>query len=398
MTPETGITSTPVIDVLKGRMYVVAKSYEGGDSGLGGAVRMTMHALDVRTGVELLGGPFEIQGAVPGAGDGADAGSVLFDARYHLNRPGLLLHAGVVYVAFASHCDNSPYHGWVFAYDAETLVPKGIYNTTANGKGGGIWQSGFGPTANADGVFVVSGNGSFDSSGAGAMTGLSVIRLTQSGGTLQMADFWTPSNANALNLQDSDYTTAAILLPQPNVLLMGGKDGNLNLLDPTNLGKFSASTNKILQTFAVGGHVHGGPVYWQSASGPTIYIWPETQSLKAFRFNGSQVVTTPAIENADFQPAHPGGVLSLSSNGNVPGTAVLWATSATTATADAWHKLVPGMLQAYDATTLARIWTSSAKSSDTLGTFAKFNAPTVVGGKVYVGTNSSALQVYGLAP
>jgi hypothetical protein len=397
MTPETGITSTPVIDVAKGRMYVVAKSYEGGDSGLGGTVRVKLHALDVKTGAELLGGPFEIEGSVPGTGDGTAGGNVAFQARYHLNRPGLLLNAGVVYVAFASHCDNTPYHGWVFAYDAETLSSKGIYNTTANGKGGGVWQSGLGPSANADGVFVVTGNGSFDSSGTGAMTGLSVVKLTQSPTTLQMADFWTPPNATTLNIQDADYTTAAIILPQPNVIVMGGKDGYLNVLDPTNLGKYS-STSKAIQSFLVGGHVHGGPVYWQSPSGPTIYIWPEGESLKAFRFNGNKVVTTPAVENTDFKPAHPGAILSLSSNGSAAGTAVLWTTSATIADADAWHKLVPGVLQAYDATTLKKIWTSADKTADTLGTFAKFNAPTVVAGKVYVGTLSGALQVYGLSP
>jgi hypothetical protein len=241
---------------------------------------MRIHALDVKTGADLLGGPVEIQGSVTGTGAGADAGTVAFQARYHLNRPGLLLHNGVVYIAFSSHCDNSPYHGWVFAYDAETLAAMGTFNATANGSAGGIWQSGLGPSASADGVFVVTGNGSFDSTGNGAMTGLSAIKLAQSGTTLTMADFWTPQNASALNVQ----------------------------------------------------------------------------------------------------------------------TGVLWATSATTATADAWHKLVPGMLQAYDATTLVRVWTSTAKAADALGTFAKFNAPVVVGGRVYVGTNSSSLQVYGLTP
>jgi outer membrane protein assembly factor BamB len=169
------------------------------------------------------------------------------------------------------------------------------------------------------------------------------------------------------------------------------------VLDPANLGKFS-NPSKGIQTMSVGGHVHGGPVYWQSPAGPTIYIWPEGEGLKAFRFNGNQIVTTPAVENADFKPAHPGGVLTLSSNGATAGTGVIWATSAITAAADAWHQLVPGMLQAYDATTLTKVWTSNAKAADALGTFAKFNAPIIINGKVYVGTNSSALQVYGIQP
>jgi outer membrane protein assembly factor BamB len=390
MAPEVGITSTPVIDTANGRIYVVAKTQESGK------FYQRLHALDVRTGEELLGGPVAISGSVPGTGDGASGGMVAFDPQRHLNRPGLLLYSGAVFIAFSSHCDNDPYHGWIFAYDSATLAQKGIFNDTANGAEGGIWQSGMGLTANADGIFFVSGNGDFDPAGAGAMTGISVGHLRLSSSGLTLADFWTPRNASQLNTADYDFTTAAVLLPDPNAIVMGGKDGNLNLLDPANLGGFHADTNRVLQQVSVGGHTHGGPVYWQGPSGPTLYIWPETQGLKAYRFSAGKLPANPTAQYTDLKPEHPGGILSISSNGAVAGTGILWATTQYPANGDAWHSLVPGALYAFDATTLTRIWSSTTNTQDTLGTFAKFNAPVVINGKVYVGTHSNALRVYGL--
>ena len=399
MFPEAGITSTPVIDPATGRLYVVAKTQENG------IVYQRIHSLDVHTGGEVLGGPVAIQGSVPGSGDGNEGGVVSFDPKQHLNRPGLLLSAGVVYVAFSSHCDDDPYHGWIFAYDAATLGQKGIFNDTPNGREGGIWQSGMGLVASSDGVYFVAGNGDFDDAGAGAMTGISVGRLRLSSTGLALADFWTPHNADTLNAADYDFTTAPVLVSQPNVLLVGGKDGNLNVLNPANLGKYSATTDNVVQQFAVGGHSHGGPVYWQgpSGAGPNLYLWPESQGLKAFRFANGKLMTTPFAQYTDIQPTHPGGILSLSANGSAAGTAVVWATTAYPPTADAWHTLVPGALHAFDASNLTRIWSSTQNTTrDALGTFAKFNAPVVANGKVYVGTNapsgvaSGTLRVYGL--
>jgi hypothetical protein len=297
----------------------------------------------------------------------------------------------------------------VFAYAADTLAQKGIYNTTPNGSQGGIWQSGMGLVGDSSSVYFVSGNGDFDSSNKGAQTGVSVGRLQLGGNGLSLADWFTPSNASTLNVQDLDYTTAAVLLPSPKVIVMGGKDGYLNVLDPTNLTKFNASGNVIIQSISAGGHSHGGPVYWNGPSGPTIYFWSEGSSLRAYRFSGNRLNTTAVSQYTGQTPTHPGGILSLSADGATAGTGVVWATLTSmtidpATMGDAWHKIAVGALYAFDAGDLSKpIWTSTANQSrDALGNLAKFNAPVVVNGKVYVASllspDGGKIAVYGLMP
>jgi len=428
MYPQTGITSTPVIDPATGRIYVVSKNFENND------YSQRLHALDILTGKELLGGPVTISGSVPGTALDGNGTAVAFSAYHHLNRPGLLLQGGHVFVAFASHCDDEPYHGWIFAYAADTLAQKSIYCTTPNGGGtnrisgrpgsgtGGIWQSGMGLVGAGTDIYFASGNGAYDSTNTGAQLGLSVGHLQLTSAGLKVVDWFTPYNADAMNSRDLDYTTAPVLLPDPHVIVMGGKDGFLNVLDPMNLGQYHAGTsqsaNQVIQQVSVGGHSHGGPVYWNGPSGPTVYLWPEKQSLRAYRFNGNTIATPPASQFAGDLATHPGGTLTLSANGAAAGTGILWATftSAQVDTTsgqagDAWHYIVPGVLYAFDASNLVMpLWTSTTnKARDDLGNLAKFNPPTVANGKVYVAsqvapmsdTSSTAaakLQVYGLVP
>jgi hypothetical protein len=421
MYPETGVTSTPVIDQASGRTYVVSKNFENN------VYSQRLHALDVLTGQEVSGSPVTIQGSVPGTALDGNGSMVPFDPFHHMNRPGLLLTGGNVYIAFASHCDDEPYHGWIFAYAADSLAQKGIYCTTPNGGTsmngsanaglGGIWQSGMGLVADADSIYFAAGYGAFDSANKGAQLGISAGRLQLTASGFKVLDWFTPSNAKAMNDQDLDYTTAPVLLPNPKVILMGGKDGYLNVIDPTNMGKLTAASG-IIQQYTVGGHSHGNPVYWDGPSGPTVYVWPEKSSLRAFRFNGNKLNTTAASSFTGDTPTHPGGTLSLSSNGATAGSGILWATFTSTRVdttsgkmGDAWHYLVPGALYAFDANSLGTpIWTSTAnKSRDDLGVLAKFNAPVVANGKVYVSTQlappsdtattaGGKVQVYGLLP
>jgi hypothetical protein len=353
---------------------------------------------------------------------------VTFNPQHHLNRPGLLLTGGAVYIAFASHCDDEPYHGWIFAYAADTLAQKAIFCTTPNGGTsmsgaanaglGGIWQSGMGLVADGADIYFASGNGAFDTTNKGAQLGISLGRLQLQGSAFKVMDWWTPQAAKSMNDQDLDYTTAPVLLPNPRVILMGGKDQYLNVFDPANLGKYNAGGDVNLQKLTVSGHSHGGPVYWNGPSGPTVYLWPETANLRAYRFTSNRINTTAVSQYTTDSPTHPGGTLSLSANGATAGSGVLWATFTsakidTTSghTGDAWHYLVPGVLYAFDANNLTTpIWTSTAnKTRDDLGLLAKFNAPTVANGKVYVGsqvapqsdsssTAAGKLQVYGLLP
>jgi hypothetical protein len=416
------VTSTPVIDQATGRMYVVSKTFEGG------VYAQRLHALDVHTGQEVAGSPVTIQGSVPGTALDGNGTTVAFDPFHHMNRTGLLLANGNVVVAFASHCDDEPYHGWLFAYAADTLAQKAIYCTTPNGGTsmsgaanaglGGIWQSGMGLVADGADILFAAGNGAFDAANRGAQLGISVGRLQLGTAGFKVLDWFTPSNAKAMNDQDLDYTTAPVLLPSPRVIVFGGKDGFLNVLDPANLGKLGSGSNNIIQQLSVGGHVHGGPVYWNGPSGPTIYVWPEKSTLRAFRFNGNTINTTAASTFTMYTPTHPGGTLSLSSNGATAGTGVVWATFTTARIdttsghmGDAWHYIVPGALFAFDAANLATpIWTSIAnRARDDLGNLSKFTIPVVANGKVFVAsqvappsdlasTAGGKIQVYGLLP
>jgi hypothetical protein len=291
-------------------------------------------------------------------------------------------------------------------------------NGSANAGLGGIWQSGMGLVADGSDIYFAAGNGAYDTSNKGAQLGISLGRVQLTSTGFKVMDWFTPSAAKSMNDQDLDYTTAPVLLPNPRVILMGGKDQYLNVFDPANLGKYNAGGDVNLQRLTVSGHSHGGPVYWNGPSGPTIYLWPETANLRAYRFTSNRINTTAVSQYTTDSPTHPGGTLSLSANGATAGSGVVWATFTSTRIdttsghqGDAWHYLVPGVLYAFDAGNLATpIWTSTAnKARDDLGLLAKFNAPTVANGKVYVGsqvapqsdsssTAAGKLQVYGLLP
>jgi len=422
MYPETGVTATPVIDQATGRLYVVSKTFENG------VYAQRLHVLDVHTGQEVSGSPVAIQGSVPGTALDGNGTTVTFDPYHHMNRAGLLLVNGNVFVAFASHCDDEPYHGWIFAYAADTLAGKAIYCTTPNGGTsmsgaanaglGGIWQSGHGLVTDGTDILFAAGNGAFDAANKGAQLGISVGRLQLGAAGFKVLDWFTPTNAKAMNDQDLDYTTAPVLLPNPRVIVFGGKDGYLNVLDPANLGKLGTGTNNIIQQLSVGGHVHGGPVYWNGPSGPTIYVWPEGSTLRAFHFSGNKINTTAASTFGADRPTHPGGTLSLSSNGATAGTGVLWATFTSTSIdatsthmGDAWHYVVPGAFYAFDPDNLGTVlWASTTnRARDDLGNLSKFTIPVVANGKVFVAsqmappsdvasTAGGKIQVYGLLP
>jgi hypothetical protein len=396
MTAEAGITSTPVIDPTTGTLYVVTKGQENGNW------VQRVHALDTSSGNERPGSPAVLSASVAGLGTAAKNGMISFDARIALNRSGLLLKDGIVYMAFASHCDQSPYHGWVLAYryDGSSFQLAKAFSPSPNGSQGGIWQGGVGMSADADSIYMSVGNGSTNPNSTPPDVSESVVRLNAS--DLTIKDYWTPTNYAALNGGDADLSTGAILLPH-NLLITGSKDGRAYLLDSTNLGKFNAGGDKILQTITTpgkargqGGHLHGGPIYYKDPANGTewVYLYPEEGQMIGYKLN----VTTRKLESlvqASFaSPGHPGGVVTLSANGNTAGTGILWAS---VPKSDAWHQVVPGALYAVDATDISHVlWSSDDNSArDAVGNYAKFCSPTVVNGHVYLATFSNALRVYG---
>lgn len=400
LSPEVGITSTPVIDQAAGTIYFISKGQEGG-----GWVQR-IHAVNVITGAERPGSPAVIAASAAGTGAGSVAGNIAFDPSTQLNRAGLLLVNGVVYAAFASHCDTGNYHGWVlgYAYDGTAFKQALAFNVSPNGSEGGIWQGGVGLSSDGTNIFVVVGNGSTNPTSSPLDLSESVFRLRISDYSVQ--DYWIPSAYVSLNAADSDLSSGAVLMPH-NLLVTGSKDGRLYVLDATNLGKFNAGGDKILQTLTTpgkangaSGHVHGGAIYYDSPSGAgeKVFLWPEDSPLMEYTLNATTrtlggLVTDP-IPTAGFTPGHPGAILALSANGSVAGTGILWASLPTqNGTNGAWHAPSAGALYAIDPTNITKVlW------SDSLGTWnvAKFAPPLIANGHVYVGTFSNSLRVYGL--
>jgi hypothetical protein len=388
---NVGIESTPVIDPATNTMYLLARTKENG------AYVQRLHALDIASGAEQFGGPVAIQGSVPGTGGGSSGGTLAFDPKMHNQRAGLALVNGQVVIAWASHEDIAIWHGWVMAYNAATLQQASIFSVTPNGNSGGVWQSGRAPSIDAaQNLYLITGNGDWD----GAKNfGESVLKMTTAAG-LTLTDWFTPNNYTALNGADEDLgSSGTMLIPGTSLVLGGGKQGLLYLLNTASLGHEQATNSQIVQSLqATSGEIKSGTVYWNSPNhGPLIYLWAESDVLKAFHFNGATIDTTTAGQGVLASSIAPGATLAISANGSTAGSGILWASMPISASGD--HGVVPGVVRAYDASNVGgtELWDSQQNASrDSIGNFAKFVPPTVANGKVYMATFSNNLSVYGL--
>lgn len=393
-----GIVGTPVIDPVTQTLYVVVRTKEIWNGTTNFVQRL--HALNVATGAEQPNSPVAITATYAGTGDGGSM--ISFDPLRQNQRAGLALANGSVYIAWGSHADNEPYHGWVLGYNETNLQQTVVWNDTPNGMEGGIWMSGQAPAVDTNGnIYLSVGNGTVDTS---SDYGESFLKLVPGNGTLQVASFFTPCNYAPLNANDSDLGSAGFLLiPGTRMGISGGKQGVLYLVDLDNMGGLSsgnADTN-VVQTWAGSpDQFHGAPVWWSGPSGSFLYIWPDfTDNLRQFQFtNGLFNTNAYALSFIAAGQGSPGGILSISSDGTNARTGIVWATVNTTA--DAGAATVAGTLHAFDARNVANeLWNSDmVPGRDTLGNFAKFVPPTIANGKVYVATFSNHVDVYGLLP
>ena len=348
LSPYVGITSTPVIDLNSGTIYVECKLVSGNHQ---------LHALSLSTGTEKFGGPVTL--AATG-----------FDSSIEHQRAGLLLLSNVVYLAFASHCDQNAYHGFILGYNATNLTLQYTFNTTPSGSEGGIWSCGMAPAADTNGnIYVITGNGTFDGANNWSM---SILKLSSS---LTVEDYTTPTNWSSLSSADLDLGSGGAVLIPPHYIVGIGKDTNLFLANINNMGHVGGYTQMFgAETFR-GDVVGKSPVYWQGPATNYIFLMHASNPTKSFQFTGSSINTTP-LGTASYSEGDRSGGLSLSANGTNNG--ILWEIDD------------DSNMRAYDAINFPKLlWTGS------VGSYVKMSCPTIANGKVYVGT-SSTLGVWGL--
>jgi hypothetical protein len=453
--PEYGITGTPVIDLASQTMYLAAKTCErplasdcANANGANTAYRL--HALDIVTGAERPNSPKLIEAICNDTTPGQPARRFSFNAAHHLQRAGLLLSRGLVYLGFGSHADAKHFHGWILAYDPVTLEQVSSFCTSPHVDGAAVWQAGSGLVADDAGdIFAMTGNGlKGQPPGRRDLTN-SVVRLTRE---LRLIERFVPANESCLSELDVDLGSAGPILLNPwHLLLGGGKEGVFYLLNAGYMGgrqspqslshrdrapcaragnnpaspplqSFQGARqweltvmSSILPVFGYH-HVHGAPVFYDNPyNGPEIFVMPERDYLRAFRFDATTQRFPDAQPpgNAPRDSYHsrqtnsphgmPGGILALSADAREhqadwpkgqPSTGIVWA--AMPLEKDAFTDVVPGILRAYRANDLTELWNSQQRPGDEVGNFAKYTPPTVANGKVYLATFSNRLDVYGL--
>ena len=405
ITPEIGMTSTPVIDPVSGTIYLEVKTLEGGSTYV-----HRLHALDITTGLERsnFNSPVVISctnypGNGGGDNDGGNPPHVLWNPLREHSRPALTLLNGMVYLSFASHGDNAPYHGWLFGYNATNLaLAPGVFNSTPNGSEGGFWDGGGGLTVDAQAnIYFQTGNGTFDGgttlSAAGDYS-MSLLKLSTTNG-ITLVDYFAPSNAVALSDSDQDLGSAApIILPDsvgsaahPHLVVGGGKTAAIYLVDRDNMGRFNGTTgpDQIVQQFngSSTGDRDTTPAFFNN----TLYIYDANLRMGAFSISNA-VINTQPVETPDVFNGKGGATACLSANG--ARNAILWAMD----NAGGESPPTPCVLRAYNATNIAQELYTSAQlpSRDAAGDAVKFTIPAIANGKVYVAGQYS-LTVYGLA-
>jgi len=397
VSPEIGITSTPVIDRPKnsnGVVYLVAMSKDSS-----GNYHQRLHALDAASGNELHNGPVDITATYPGTGDNSSGGVVIFDPAQYKERSGLLFLDGTIYLAWASHCDARPYTGWIMGYSASTLAQTTVLNVTPNGNEGAIWGAGAGLTADSNAnIYFLDANGYFDTTlNAGGFPsegdyGNAFLKLSTKGG-LAVADYFEMDNEESENGSDTDLGSGGALLLPPlkdaqgnlwDLAVGAGKDSNLYVVNRNGMGGFSSSSNKMYQELA--GALPGGiwsmPAYFDGK----IYYGPVGQPILAFEFKNAKLLTSPVAQTAAVFD-YPGATPSISANDGNDG--IVWAAENNN----------PAILHAYNAKTMVELYNSNQASGgrDHFGVGNKFITPTIANGKVYVGT-TTGVGAFGVLP
>ena len=398
ITPEIGVTSTPVIDRgsgPNGAMYVVATSKDAS-----GDYYQRLHALDLALGSELFGGPVDIQAPYPGTGLNSNGTNVVFDPAQYVERAGLLLLNGVVYTAWASHCDDPPYTGWIIGYKESTLAQTSVLDVTPNGNDGAIWMAGGGLAADNSGyIYFADANGDFDAtlnpSGfpSDGDYGNAFMKLSTANNQLAVADYFDMDNEAEENGDDVDLGSGGVvLLPDLSdgsghtlhLAVGAGKDTNIYVVNRDSMGKFSENNGNIYQEIdgVLWQGIFSTPAYFNNA----VYYGPVASPMQAFTIKNAKLSTSATAQTVNSF-GYPGTTPSISANG--AGNGIVWAI----------ENAPTAVLHAFNATNLNELYNSSQASGgrDQFGAGNKFMTPTIANGKVFVGT-PNGVAVFGLLP
>ncbi|HSZ15713.1 MAG TPA: hypothetical protein VK764_01345 [Terracidiphilus sp.] len=393
ITPQIGITSTPVIDRKagpNGTIFVVGMTLDSS-----GNYHQRLHALDVTTGAELSGSPTEIAASFAGSGANSSNGKVVFDPRQYAERAGLLLLNGVIYMGWTSHCDAGPYTGWLMGYSESTLAQTSVLNLTPNGSEGSIWMAGSGLAADSSGyIYFLDANGTFDStlnsSGfpVNGDFGNGFLKVSASGTSLNVADYFETSNTVSESASDEDLGSGgALVLPDMtdsagavhHLAVGAGKDSNIYVVDRDSMGKFNAQSDSAIYQ-EVKGAIEG--VFSMAAYfNNTVYYAAVNDKLKSFPITNAKLATSASAQSTStFQ--YPGATPAISANGTSNG--IVWAVENSS----------PAVLHAYNANTLAELYNSNQAGSgrDQFGAGNKFITPMIANGKVFVGTPTGVAE------
>jgi hypothetical protein len=398
VTPTIGITSTPVIylkpGTTEGAIFAVAMSKDSS-----GNYHQRLQEVHLGAGKRVAAG-VEITATYPGTGEDSQNGFAYFDPKQYKERSGLLLLNGVVYLAWASHCDDAPYTGWIMGYDATTLARTMVIDVTPNGGEGAIWGAGAGLAADPSGfIYFLDANGTFDTTldaqgfPASGDYGNAFVKLSAASGTLTVTDYFTMSNTTNESNGDVDLGSGgALVLPEmtdssghvQQLAIGAGKDGNIYLVDRENMGKFSPQNDSaIYQELdgALPGGIWSMPAYYNGS----VYFGEVGGPIQQFQFSKALLPSTPTSATGTSFP-YPGATPSISANVDTDG--ILWAVESNST----------AVLHAYRAGNLSQeIYNTSqaANGRDNFGSGNKFMVPTIANGKVYVGT-PAGVAAFGL--
>jgi hypothetical protein len=289
--PNVGVDSTPVIDVTRQNLYLIA--YTQGSSG----PAYTLHALNLGSLADSL-----TPQVVSGSHLLTDGSTYDFNATYQRQRPALLEANGNIYAGFGSFCDmaTSLSRGWVLGWNAATLAPLAgnqVFQTQATDQDdyflASVWMSGYGLAADDSGnVLFATGNSDPSGTTYDGVTSIqeSVIKLSSDLTTV--LDLFTPSDWAALDAIDNEFGSGGVMILEdqpgavPHMAVAAGKDGNLYFMNADDLGGYSTTTNNVLGTYPIGKCLCGQSYFARNGVGGVVASGGSTINL-------FEVVTSP---------------------------------------------------------------------------------------------------------